>query len=420
MNTEQSACASSGKADAWSQIDWPRCERNVRRLQARIVKATQAGRWNKVKALQRLLTCSFYGKALAVKRVTENRGKRTPGVDGAIWTTPVSRHKAIGSLRRRGYRPQPLRRVHIPKANGKSRPLGIPTMKDRAMQALYLLALEPIAETTADVNSYGFRPERCTADAIGQCFTVLSGKGRATWVLEGDIRGCFDSINHEWMLERIINGQIVEVKNVEETTGAITLADGRILPPDYRTFCHGYAVTSHASQSKTVDEVVVVASSRSLGAVNREQFYVSISRGRQRCRIFTDDKRLLRDQIVRSSSRKAALELAGLEAALVREGFTPKQTVPKKALTLSASPPTIHRTLHNLQPIRATRALRPTRFSRLNRIAQAVIAWTAHLKFAERVSQRISHTITHAIHPSIRRGLHQKPATQRKSNRISI
>ena len=203
MNAEQSACASSGKATAWDQIDWSTAERRVRRLQARIVKATQAKRWNKVKALQRLLTCSFSGRALAVKRVTENKGKRTPGVDGAIWKTPGSKHNAIGSLRRRGYRPQPLRRVHIPKANGKKRPLGIPTMHDRAMQALFLQALAPVAETTADGNSYGFRPARSTADAIGQCFLALSKKDSAPWVLEGDIRGCFDHISHEWMLRHI-------------------------------------------------------------------------------------------------------------------------------------------------------------------------------------------------------------------------
>jgi RNA-directed DNA polymerase len=203
MNADKTACASSGQATAWKQIDWSKCERQVRRLQARIVKATRAGRWNKVKALQRLLTCSFSGKALAVRRVTGNQGKRTPGVDRVIWNSPASKHKAIGTLRRRGYRPQPLRRVYIPKANGKSRPLGIPTMKCRAMQALYLLALAPVAETTGDRNSYGFRPGRSTADAIGQSFLRLSHQDSPTWVLEGDIRGCFDNISHAWMVRHI-------------------------------------------------------------------------------------------------------------------------------------------------------------------------------------------------------------------------
>lgn len=201
MNVDSSMCASSGPAPQWEQIDWAYCERHVRRLQARLVKATREGRWGKVKALQWLLTHSFSGKALAVKRVTENQGKRTAGVDGVLWTTPASKHKSIDTLRRRGYQPQPLRRVLIPKANGKFRPLGIPTMKDRAMQALHLLALEPVAETTADLNSYGFRPERSPADAISQSFRVLSHDSSAPWVLEGDIRGCFDNISHSWMLE---------------------------------------------------------------------------------------------------------------------------------------------------------------------------------------------------------------------------
>jgi RNA-directed DNA polymerase len=203
MNAEQSACASSGSVTPWNQTDWHECERKVRRLQARIVKATREGRWNKVRTLQRLLTHSFSGRALAVKRVTENQGKNTPGVDGKTWSTPATRYQAIGTLRRRGYQPQPLRRVYIPKANGKLRPLGIPTMKDRAMQALHLLALAPVAETTGDPNSYGFRPERGTADAIGQCFLALSRADSAPWVLEGDIRGCFDNISHEWMLRHI-------------------------------------------------------------------------------------------------------------------------------------------------------------------------------------------------------------------------
>lgn len=187
----------------WQAIDWQVVHRNVRRLQARIVKATQEGRWNKAKALQHLLTHSFSGKALAVKRVTENQGKRTAGVDGETWNTPRKKAMALGSLRQRGYRPQPLRRTYIPKRNGKQRPLGIPTMTDRAMQALYTLALDPIAETLGDPNSFGFRAGRSTADAISMCFHLLSRQCSPQWILEGDLQACFDRISHEWLLANI-------------------------------------------------------------------------------------------------------------------------------------------------------------------------------------------------------------------------
>jgi RNA-directed DNA polymerase len=188
----------------WQQINWRRAERNVRRLQARLAQATQEGRWGKVKALQRLLTHSKSGKALAVRRVTENTGKRTPGVDRVTWKTPEQKTAGMYSLQQRGYHPQPLRRISIPKSSGeKLRPLSIPTMRDRAMQALYLLALDPVAETTADPNSYGFRTARSAADAIEACFIALCQNNRAKWILEGDIRSCFDQISHEWLLAHI-------------------------------------------------------------------------------------------------------------------------------------------------------------------------------------------------------------------------
>jgi RNA-directed DNA polymerase len=187
----------------WHAIDWQKVNHTVRRLQARIVKATKEKRWGKVKALQRLLTHSFSGKALAVRRVTENQGKNTPGVDQVTWNTPQKKINAVYSLRQRDYHPQPMRRVYIPKKSGKKRPLGIPAMKCRAMQALYLLALNPIAETTADPNSYGFRPGRSTADAIEQCFCTLAKQNSPQWVLEGDIKGCFDAISHEWLYAHI-------------------------------------------------------------------------------------------------------------------------------------------------------------------------------------------------------------------------
>lgn len=203
MTAALTAGAVSHEDDAWHAINWQKAHQIVRRLQTRIVKATQAGKWGKVKALQHLLTHSFSGKALAVKRVTENQGKHTPGVDREIWNTPEKKVTALHSLRQRGYRSQPLKRVYIPKANGKKRPLGIPTMKDRAMQALYLLALEPIAETTGDPNSYGFRPQRSTTDAMGHLFRVLCKTDRAEWIFEGDIRACFDNISHKWLLAHI-------------------------------------------------------------------------------------------------------------------------------------------------------------------------------------------------------------------------
>jgi RNA-directed DNA polymerase len=203
MNVESSMCASSASKPQWDQINWRHCEHQARRLQARIVKATREGRWGKVKALQRLLTHSFSGKALAVKRVTENQGKRTAGVDHVRWQTPAAKLEAIGLLRHRGYQPLPLRRVYIPKANGKRRALGIPAMLDRAQQALHLLGLEPVAETMADLHSYGFRLERSTADAIEQCFKVLSKPESPEWILEGDIKACFDQISHSWMQAHI-------------------------------------------------------------------------------------------------------------------------------------------------------------------------------------------------------------------------
>lgn len=204
------ACAPSHAASNWQDINWPQIEVAVKRLQMCIAKATREGRRGKVKALQRLLTHSFYGKILAVKRVTENQGKHTPGVDGITWPNAASRWYAIAALQSHGYRAQALRRVYIPKVNWKQRPLGIPTMKDRAMQALYRLALEPIAEVTADPDSYGFRPKRRTADAIEACFIILGKKGAVQWVLEADIQSCFDHIHHPWLLENIpINKKVL-------------------------------------------------------------------------------------------------------------------------------------------------------------------------------------------------------------------
>ncbi len=195
--------APSPLAAQWHAIDWRAVNREVRRLQVRIAKAVRQRRYGKAKALQRLLTRSFSAKAWAVRRVVTNRGKRTPGVDGIVWKTPEEKMQAIGSIRGRGYRPLPLRRIYIPKKSGKRRPLSIPTMSDRAQQACHLLALNPVAETTADRHSYGFRLGRSIADALEQCFIVLARKGAPAAILEADIESCFDRFSHAWMLENI-------------------------------------------------------------------------------------------------------------------------------------------------------------------------------------------------------------------------
>jgi RNA-directed DNA polymerase len=172
----------------------------VRGLQTRIAKATRDQNWRRVKALQRFLVNSFSAKALAVKRVSENDGKRTPGVDGEIWSTPEVKWQAIQRLDSRGLRPQPLRRVYIPKrGSDKMRPLGIPAMIIRAQQALHLQGLEPVAETRADPHSYGFRRNRGTQDAIARVFNLLARRASAPWILEGDIKACFDNFGHEWL-----------------------------------------------------------------------------------------------------------------------------------------------------------------------------------------------------------------------------
>jgi RNA-directed DNA polymerase len=203
VHSPTAVSAPSGAPQQWHDIDWWRVQRNVRAMQLRIAKACREGNWRGANSLQRMLTRSRSARYLAVRRVTENQGKRTAGVDRVLWDTPDAKWKAANGLKRHGYKPRPLRRVFIPKSNGRERPLGIPTMTDRAMQALYLLALAPIAETTGDPNSYGFRIERSTADAMGQLFICLSKKVSAEWVLEADIKGCFDHINHDWLIANV-------------------------------------------------------------------------------------------------------------------------------------------------------------------------------------------------------------------------
>jgi conjugative relaxase-like TrwC/TraI family protein len=155
--------------------------------------------------------------------------------------------------------------------------------------------------------------------------------------------------------KRFINGELVEVRAIQGDS--ILLADGRVIPADYRSFTHGYAVTSHAAQGKTVDEVLLVASSRSLPAINQEQFYVSISRGRERCQIFTDDAEMLRSHVTRSSARLAAVEAMPqqdfLQTILQRGNRFLKQFRQRNARSLSIK--TTERSYHEIKPTKHQR-----------------------------------------------------------------
>lgn len=188
----------------WETIDWGKAEKEVNRLQARIAKAVREKKWHTAKRLQYLLTHSYYAKVLAVRKVISNRGKRTAGIDKELWRSPSAKMRGVLRLTDKGYKAKPLRRVYIEKpGKKKKRPLGIPCMYDRAMQALYALGLDPVSETLADSKSLGFRKGRSAQDACAYLYTALGRRYSPQWVMEGDIRGCFDHISHEWLLEHI-------------------------------------------------------------------------------------------------------------------------------------------------------------------------------------------------------------------------
>ena len=190
MQTEQTG----GRGQtAWSEINWTTTEAIVKRLQDRIYRAAAAGNGQRVKNLQKLLVRSTSAKRLAVRRITQqNAGRNTPGIDGVVCGTPESRMRLANDLSLKDYHPQPVRRVYIPKTDGRRRPLGIPTIRDRALQMLVKMALEPEWESCFEANSYGFRPGRCTMDAIVALHALLAPAGASEWVLDADISSCFD------------------------------------------------------------------------------------------------------------------------------------------------------------------------------------------------------------------------------------
>jgi len=192
-----------GDGEKWNSIIWKEILRIVHQLQARIVKAVEAGSKKKVRGLQRLLRRSKAAKLMAVRRVTSNRGKKTPGIDGIKLNTPAKKWHAAQQLNPWKYNAIPLKRIYIPKKNKKKRPLGIPAKIDRCEQALEVIALDPISECKADKCSNGFRKKRSAHDAIEGCYNALRLKGSPKWIFEADVKGCYDNISHIWLQENI-------------------------------------------------------------------------------------------------------------------------------------------------------------------------------------------------------------------------
>ena len=195
--------ASFKTTNSWQDINWAKVQRKVFKLQKRIFQAVKSGQKAKARKLQKLLLKSHYAKLLAIRKVTQdNQGKKTAGIDGQKVIHPQQRTDLIKELSSKGYKAKALRRVWIPKpGRDEKRPLGIPTIKDRAMQALVKSALEPYWEAQFEGASYGFRPGRSAHDAIGYIHSCTNQGTK--YVLDADIAKCSDKINHDYLLSKL-------------------------------------------------------------------------------------------------------------------------------------------------------------------------------------------------------------------------
>ncbi|MEV6777456.1 group II intron reverse transcriptase/maturase [Streptomyces syringium] len=194
-------------AEAWHNINWAATEESVRRLRQRIFAASKSGDLKKVRNLQKLMLRSLANTQVSVRRVAQqSSGHQTAGIDGEVALTPRERGQMVAdiSANLKSNKPMPVRRVYIPKANGKQRPLGIPVMKDRANQARVKNALEPEWEARFEARSYGFRPGRGCHDAIESIFTTVAHRGaRRLWALDADLSAAFDRIDHSLLMQSI-------------------------------------------------------------------------------------------------------------------------------------------------------------------------------------------------------------------------
>ena len=231
MQAEKLVNGPEGLCD-WISVNWRKAGGMVSNLRRRIFRASQQNDLGRVRSLQKLMLRSYSNVLVSVRRVTQqNAGKNTPGVDRLVVKTAEARSKLVGRLRRyQPWRALPVRRVYIPKANGKRRPLGIPVIADRALQAVAKNALEPYWEAKFEATSYGFRPGRSCQDAIARIFLLANSQGRKRWVLDGDIRAAFDQIGQDLLLERI--GAFPARELIRQWLKAGVLEDGQLQPTE--------------------------------------------------------------------------------------------------------------------------------------------------------------------------------------------